>query len=44
VDLVTRERHLPAQEIVQAVMTSVDAFSRGGTHEDDRVILIIKVT
>jgi sigma-B regulation protein RsbU (phosphoserine phosphatase) len=44
VDLVTRERHLPAQEIVQAVMTSVDSFSRGGSHEDDRVILIIKVT
>ena len=44
VDLVTRERHLPAQEIVQAVMTSVDTFSRGGTHEDDRVILILKVS
>ena len=44
VELVTRERHLPAQEIVQAVMTSVDTFSRGGTHEDDRVILILKVS
>jgi phosphoserine phosphatase RsbU/P len=44
VDLVTRERHLPAQEIVQTVMTSVDNFSRGGTHEDDRVILILKVS
>jgi phosphoserine phosphatase RsbU/P len=44
VDLVTRERHLPAQDIVQAVMTTVDAFSRGGTHEDDRVILILKVS
>jgi serine phosphatase RsbU (regulator of sigma subunit) len=44
VELVTRERHLPAQEIVQAVMTNVDTFSRGGTHEDDRVILILKVT
>src|SRR6202795_4866529 len=43
-DLGTRERHLPAQEIVQAVMTSVDSFSRGGTHEDDRVILILKVS
>src|ERR1700678_4006535 len=43
-DLGRRARTLPAQEIVQAVMTSVDAFSRGGTHEDDRVILIIKVT
>jgi sigma-B regulation protein RsbU (phosphoserine phosphatase) len=44
VELVTRERHLPAQDIVQAVMTSVDSFSRGGTHEDDRVILILKVS
>jgi sigma-B regulation protein RsbU (phosphoserine phosphatase) len=44
VDLVTRERHLPAQDIVQAVMTTVDTFSRGGTHEDDRVILILKVS
>jgi sigma-B regulation protein RsbU (phosphoserine phosphatase) len=44
IDLVTRERHLPAQEIVQAVMTAVDSFSRGGSHEDDRVILILKVS
>ena len=44
VDLVTRERHLPAQDIVQVVMTTVDTFSRGGTHEDDRVILILKVS
>jgi sigma-B regulation protein RsbU (phosphoserine phosphatase) len=43
VDLVTRERRLPAQEIVQMVMNEVEEFSRAGTHEDDRVILIIKV-
>ncbi|MFZ3214856.1 MAG: GAF domain-containing SpoIIE family protein phosphatase [Candidatus Acidiferrales bacterium] len=43
VELVTRDRHLPAQEIVQAVMAEVDSFSLGGTHEDDRVILILKV-
>jgi len=43
VDLVARERALPAAEIVQSVLTEVDYFSRGGTHEDDRVILILKV-
>jgi serine phosphatase RsbU (regulator of sigma subunit) len=41
--LVARERELPAQEIVQKVLTDVDLFSRGGTHEDDRVILVLKV-
>jgi hypothetical protein len=24
-------------------MTEVDRFSKGGTHEDDRVILVLKV-
>lgn len=43
VDLVARERALPAAEIVNSVLTEVDLFSRGGTHEDDRVILILKV-
>ena len=43
IDLVARERSLPAAEIVQSVLTEVDHFSRGGTHEDDRVILIMKV-
>jgi phosphoserine phosphatase RsbU/P len=42
-ELVARERALPAEEIVQSVLTEVDLFSRGGTHEDDRVILILKV-
>jgi len=42
-ELVGRERALPAQEIVQSVLTEVDLFSRGGTHEDDRVILVLKV-
>ena len=41
--MVTRERHLPAEEIVKSVLTEVDLFSRGGTHEDDRVILVLKV-
>jgi phosphoserine phosphatase RsbU/P len=43
VELVARERELPAQEIVQKVLTEVDLFSRGGTHEDDRVILVLKI-
>jgi len=42
-ELVARERALPAAEIVQSVLKEVDQFSRGGTHEDDRVILIMKV-
>jgi serine phosphatase RsbU (regulator of sigma subunit) len=43
VQLVAKERGLRAPEIVQSVLTAVDLFSRGGTHEDDRVILIMKV-
>ncbi|MGA7624098.1 MAG: GAF domain-containing SpoIIE family protein phosphatase [Candidatus Acidiferrales bacterium] len=43
VELVARERQLPAQEIVQCVLREVDLFSHGGTHEDDRVILVLKV-
>jgi sigma-B regulation protein RsbU (phosphoserine phosphatase) len=43
IEMVARERALPASEIVQSVLTEVDYFSRGGTHEDDRVILIMKV-
>jgi sigma-B regulation protein RsbU (phosphoserine phosphatase) len=42
-ELVGRKRELRAHEIVQSVLTEVDLFSRGGTHEDDRVILILKV-
>jgi sigma-B regulation protein RsbU (phosphoserine phosphatase) len=43
VELAVRERALPAQQIVDSVLTQVDEFSVGGTHEDDRVILIIKI-
>jgi phosphoserine phosphatase RsbU/P len=43
VELVGKERGLRAPEIVKSVLTEVDLFSRGGTHEDDRVILIMKV-
>lgn len=43
VECVGRFRHLPAQQIVEAVLEEVERFSRGGTHEDDRVIYILKV-
>jgi hypothetical protein len=29
--------------MVEAVLADVDRFSKGGPHEDDRVILILKV-
>src|SRR5271163_3842754 len=43
VELAVRERTKRAQEIVDIVLKEVDLFSRGGTHEDDRVIMILKV-
>jgi phosphoserine phosphatase RsbU/P len=43
VDLVASERTQPAQDIVKSVLKEVDLFSHGGTHDDDRVILILKV-
>jgi len=43
VDLAVRERSKSAQEIVDIVLEEVDLFSRGGTHEDDRVMMILKV-
>jgi serine phosphatase RsbU (regulator of sigma subunit) len=43
VQAVCRERHLPAEKIVEYVLAEVDQFSRGGPHEDDRVIIILKV-
>jgi phosphoserine phosphatase RsbU/P len=42
-ELVAQQRALPAAEIVQSVLTEVDRFSKGGTHEDDKVLLILKV-
>lgn len=43
VDVVRHERTAPAEQIAETVLTEVDRFSRGGPHEDDRVILILKV-
>jgi len=41
--LVAKERTRPAGDIVESVFREVDLFSRGGAHDDDRVILILKV-
>jgi len=43
VELVRSKRDAPAEAIVAAVLDDVGRFSRGGTHEDDRIILILKV-
>ena len=40
---IARQRALPADQLVESVMSEVDRFSKGGTHEDDRVILVLKV-
>ena len=40
---VSRECAAPAQQIAETVLAEVDRFSRDGLHEDDRVVLIVKV-
>ncbi len=42
-ETVHRERNAPAANMVEAILKDVDKFSLGGHHEDDRVILILKV-
>ncbi len=42
VQAVRRRRQRPAQEIVASVLEEVESFSRGGVHEDDRVLLVLK--
>ena len=37
-------RHKPSQEIVDAVLADVEEFSRGGTHMDDKVLMVLKVS
>jgi serine phosphatase RsbU (regulator of sigma subunit) len=44
VDLLRMEQAAPAPQIVETVLSVVDRFSQGGSHEDDRVILVLKVT
>jgi len=41
---VTRNRQRGAQAIVQAVLDDVAAFSAGGKHIDDKVLMVLKVT
>src|SRR6202522_3745833 len=43
VDLVASERTQPAHDIVKSVLKEVDLFSQGGTHDDDRVIFVMRV-
>ena len=39
----SKHRQKRADDIVKGILVEVDEFSRGGTHEDDRVVLILKV-
>jgi sigma-B regulation protein RsbU (phosphoserine phosphatase) len=41
---VTRRRAESPQEILRGILDEVEAHSRGGLHEDDRILLILKVT
>jgi sigma-B regulation protein RsbU (phosphoserine phosphatase) len=43
-ECVARHRSKSAQAIVEAVLAEVGEFSRGGTHIDDKVLMIMKVT
>ena len=44
VNLVRAERTAPAAQIAETVLSAVDRFSRDGADEDDRVMLILKVS
>lgn len=41
---VSRNRRGSAEQIVDAVHKEVNAFSLGGTHTDDKVLMVLKVT
>jgi sigma-B regulation protein RsbU (phosphoserine phosphatase) len=43
VDLVKTNRNRPAAEIADMTLAEVERFSKGGTHEDDRVMLVMKI-
>ncbi len=43
VDLVKANRHLSAQELVEFITRQVSDYSRGGTHVDDKVLMVVKV-
>jgi len=42
VETISRERTTPAEHIVETILTEVDRFSRGGPHEDDRILMVVK--
>jgi len=42
-EAVRRQQNVPAQQIVDSVLEEVDHFARGGPHEDDRVLMVLKV-
>jgi sigma-B regulation protein RsbU (phosphoserine phosphatase) len=43
-DSVTKRRAASPAEILRQVLEEVEAHSRGGIHEDDRILLVLKVT
>ncbi|MGZ4811645.1 MAG: PP2C family protein-serine/threonine phosphatase [Terriglobales bacterium] len=43
-ECVSRNRRGSAEQIVDAVHKEVNAFSLGGTHTDDKVLMVLKVT
>jgi serine phosphatase RsbU (regulator of sigma subunit) len=43
VELLKKHRNASAREIVDLTLAEVERFSRGGTHEDDRVMLVMKI-
>jgi len=43
-ECVSRNRQKPAQKIIDAVLDEVSAFSSGGVHIDDKVLMVLKVT
>ena len=42
-DAVRRRQNLPAPQIVESILDEVEQFSRGGDHDDDRVLMVLKV-
>jgi len=43
IEVAQRERHRSAPEIADAIIADVDEFSQGGSHQDDVILLAIKV-
>ena len=41
---VAKHRHKSSQQIVDAVFAEVTEFAHGGPHQDDKVLMVVKVT